>query len=242
MIKEAIDYLFNKGEESAARLEKLYGEDYIISKGTAVRIIPPSLMPGDLEVCSLTGLIDYLNNKVEEDLYTDEDLIIHVINPKTVKFYKGTDGYGRRSCLVSCYAHTPSMSFDNYHNAEDFNIMLQANFIKDFNVESVLAVVGNIKEEQVKNTGDDGITQQVVAKKGIAMLQNVAIPNPVILRPFRTFIEVEQPESQFVLRLKDGPKCALFEADGGIWKLKAMKNIKDYLQENIENKDVKILA
>jgi hypothetical protein len=40
---------------------------------------------------------------------------------------------------------------------------------------------------------------------------------------------VEQPESKFVLRIKDGPQIALFEADGGEWRLAAMLRIKKFL-------------
>jgi len=32
----------------------------------------------------------------------------------------------------------------------------------------------------------------------------------------------------------DGVECAIFEADGGAWKNAAMKNIKEYLQFELE--------
>ena len=51
---------------------------------------------------------------------------------------------------------------------------------------------------------------------------------------YRTFLEVEQPKSEFILRMEqdkyDGIACAIFEADGGAWKIAATKAIKDYLQ------------
>jgi hypothetical protein len=31
--------------------------------------------------------------------------------------------------------------------------------------------------------------------------------------------------------MRKGPECALFEADGGAWKLAAMRNIKEYLEK-----------
>ena len=33
---------------------------------------------------------------------------------------------------------------------------------------------------------------------------------------------------------RNGVKCAVFEADGGAWKNVAMKNIKEYLQFELE--------
>ena len=32
----------------------------------------------------------------------------------------------------------------------------------------------------------------------------------------------------------DGVQCALFEADGGAWKLKAMENIKEYFDRELD--------
>ena len=59
------------------------------------------------------------------------------------------------------------------------------------------------------------------------------VPNPVRLRPYRTFGEIEQPESAYVFRIKDserGPAFKLVEADGGLWKNDAMKRIKEYME------------
>lgn len=82
-------------------------------------------------------------------------------------------------------------------------------------------------------TGDDGISQQVTIKTGVATVGNAIVPNPVTLKPYRTFVEVEQPESKFIFRMKDGPTAALFEADGGVWRNKAMHEIKKYIYENL---------
>lgn len=72
------------------------------------------------------------------------------------------------------------------------------------------------------------------------------VPNPVELAPYRTFLEVEQPESQFIFRMKDGPRCAIFEADGGAWRNQAITNIREYLKnelfEEIDSNRITILA
>lgn len=58
------------------------------------------------------------------------------------------------------------------------------------------------------------------------------VPNPVNLIPYRTFLEVQQPASDFIFRMKSscGVQCAILEADGGAWKNEAMNNIKEYLK------------
>ena len=86
---------------------------------------------------------------------------------------------------------------------------------------------------------DNGVSQQTVTTAGGVVLVGTApVPNPVTLAPYRTFREIEQPESLFVLRMRTGkdgekPTAALFEADGGSWKLEAIKRIAAYLREQV---------
>ena len=55
---------------------------------------------------------------------------------------------------------------------------------------------------------------------------------PVVkLRPYRTFLEVEQPESDFLIRIREGGEIGFFEADGGAWKLFARSIIKSKLED-----------
>ena len=100
-------------------------------------------------------------------------------------------------------------------------------------------MVGNICLDQ--NSGvevsDDGVTQNVEAKTGAVLKTKATIPNPVRLAPFRTFTEVEQPESAFVLRINQNMQVALFEADGGAWRQEAMKDIQAYLIEALSDED-----
>ena len=62
---------------------------------------------------------------------------------------------------------------------------------------------------------------------------------PIVrLSPYRTFREIEQPESQFLLRIRTDDRgnaeVALFEADGGVWRNEARLRIAEYLKEHIK--------
>ncbi|MNI88466.1 hypothetical protein D3C73_1457690 [compost metagenome] len=107
----------------------------------------------------------------------------------------------------------------------------------------MLRLVGNIKEQQIRSTGDDGISQAVTTSGGVKLVTDEKVPNPVQLKPFRTFVEVPQPVCSFVFRLQDGPRAAIFEADGGAWKLQAIASIKEYLYQALEDeiKDGKVV-
>ena len=95
---------------------------------------------------------------------------------------------------------------------------------------------------------DDGMTQQVTARSGISLVQQVPVPNPVELVPFRTFTEIEQPASPFVFRMRrdgDAIMAALFAADADMWKREAILNIRDYFGSELPEEmrdDIIILA
>jgi hypothetical protein len=55
------------------------------------------------------------------------------------------------------------------------------------------------------------------------------VPNPIQLKPFRTFPEVDQPEGMFVLRMKTGGLATLIVCDGNAWKLEAVKRLREWL-------------
>jgi hypothetical protein len=95
-----------------------------------------------------------------------------------------------------------------------------------------------LRSERVEDVEDDGISQLTSVRSGIARVENgVKLPNPVELRPYRTFANIEQPLSKFVFRMKDAPEkggkpsFGLFEASGGAWQLEAIAAIKVYLDQ-----------
>ena len=87
--------------------------------------------------------------------------------------------------------------------------------------------------QNILDPNDNGVTQTVEARQGVALNALIEIKPRVMLRPFRTFLEVEQPESEFLLRVDPDEGIGFFEADGGIWKLEAKKNIADYFLKNM---------
>ena len=55
------------------------------------------------------------------------------------------------------------------------------------------------------------------------------------LQPFRTFVEVAQPESEFLLRINDRGEIGFFPADGGVWKLEATRNVAAYFEDKLKD-------
>ena len=213
----------------------LEGRTYTIRNVSPVK----DPVPAPFEVNTLTGLVDYLKTNV--DKLNIEELICHVESPGEVSVFTALHGpFRQRSEFIRAKLDIEAFPFGDFISAERFNIGLQACFaetpvtvdgeIRATDKGLILKMVGNVKESMVKEVGDDGVSQSMAIKSGIAMVENIVLPNPVILRPYRTFNEVEQPASGFVFRAQDGPRFALFEADNGVWKSEAMKSIKAFLQ------------
>lgn len=122
-----------------------------------------------------------------------------------------------------------------WHDREDAVIELRSMFIPNDGTAYLLDLLSKITDTSSETIKDNGVTQVVEATSGIALKASVEIKPRVSLCPFRTFLEVEQPESEFVLRVDADRGIGLFEADGGVWKLEAKRNIVKYFEDNLKD-------
>lgn len=235
--KEAIDYLVNQGikpqERYVSLVDSLGEERYFIvnNEGNPVEVKAKISTARDtLQLKSLTGLVEYIKSNLDR---SDVSLFLHVEDERKVSLQSTLLPDGTRESLVSVHAIVPQFQYEFYYDVEEMIINFQSKFRQTKDRDIVLQVVGNVKEENVRQTGDTGVAQAVTIKTGISNASDVVVPNPVTLAPYRTFLEVEQPESDFIFRMKEGPKGAIFEADGGAWRNQAISNIRDYLQEEL---------
>lgn len=232
MIKAAIEKILSLGENSVSTI---YDRSYQNGPGGIVPLKPPKAET--LAINTITGIMDY---------GPTDDTMLHIESHKKVNLIdRGFDpeGWLTRSTYITAVHESPVFQFGQFMNVEDFIIQIQAMFVHDDVTEKMLMIIGNLKDDNVANFNDDGTTQAVTAKSGISTVSRVALPNPVTLRPYRTFMEIGQPASTFVFRIQkgnSGPMCALFEADGRMWRLEAIKSIKAWFSEKIPN--IKIIA
>lgn len=59
-------------------------------------------------------------------------------------------------------------------------------------------------------------------------------PKSILQMARGAFQEVEQPESQFLIRINER-NISFIEADGGMWKLSARNTVKKYLEKALES-------
>lgn len=183
-----------------------------------------------IEMTTLTSLVEYLKANIDS---MKAKMLVHVVSPTKVRLYSQLDQDRVREYMVEVNAQLPEFKYDSYYDSEAFLIALQSKFIDNEDRALLLKFAGTVENGSVAQYDDDGVTQKATVKTGIVSKGEAIVPNPVKLRPFRTFIEVEQPESAFVFRMKGNSgsvACAIFEADGGAWRNVAMKNVKEYLE------------
>lgn len=237
--KEALEYLVELGREYDPTIE-VDGRTYSTQNIQLVK----DPKPAQIETTTLTALVDYLKSDMDEKYGT---LLVHVVSPSEVRLHSELRSDQDRETYIVCKALTPNnIVFNRFSDTEQFNIMLQSSFVENEDRQILLKVTGTIQDKAVKEVGDDGVSQAVTIKTGVAKVGDVVVPNPVLLAPFRTFPEIEQPESKFIFRMQSGPSAALFEADGGAWRNEAMKRIKEYLTveliEKAELKGIEIIS
>ncbi len=180
---------------------------------------------------TLDGLV--LALKAECDCFNGP-ILIDVSDEATVTVCSAISAVDRqREVPYKVTAEIVDIPFDRRLDYETMMITLKSKFVETPELLELVQLLGTITEENSAQLSDDGFTQTVVVRKGIALKDNKAV-NPIRkLKPFRTFNEVDQPESEFLLRLSEGGLVALYEADGGAWKLQARKNVAAYLKENL---------
>ncbi len=222
MLQKAIDYLLHLRD-----VEKFEFNGHQYTNKQLVRV--PGDEPKVFQTKTLASMVELILKESGHDKLND--LIVHVESPTKVNVVTTLRGDFERYGLYSAVAELPRIPLDSYMDLEGMVILLKSAFVHSDMRDELIKTLGNVKEEAVKTSTDDGVSQSVVAKVGIGLQGNVKLPPIVKLIPYRTFIEVEQPEGEFLLRLQQGPNAALFEADGGAWKLQARKNIAQYFHD-----------
>lgn len=236
-LREALQYVVGLGNEAEkTEVVEICGKTY--ARGNLSRYDKP-VYADVVKASTLTALVDYIGSCAAE---FRGDMLVHIVSPTRVRLVSSLDAERNREVLFETNAETSEFRFDEWRDQERFMIELQANFQPNDDLELVMKVAGNIERKNNQTFSDDGCTQTATMNVGIASKADVIVPNPVELIPYRTFQEVAQPASKFVFRIgdKEVPAFKIVEAEGGIWRNEAIRNIKDWLATMLESVDEEI--
>ena len=236
MLKEFAQYLVSLKDN---KTYDIHGDTY--SDRDLVRIEPHIDRPTSISVSGLDSIVKLVRN--EMDMLTNLPVFIRVDGANRVVVFTTYDDVMRRDSLYIAECDVPGFR-DGFREYEKAIIELRSKFAPGPGVDYMLDLLSRMSKDSGVTTRDNGVSQEVEARQGVSLKALVQVKPRVALRPFRTFLEVEQPVSEFLLRLDDDGNVGLFEADGGMWKQTAKASIAAYFEDKLaqEVKDGKIVV
>ena len=192
-------------------------------------IIPHVDRPTVMTVTSLDAICKLVRTEIKRNAYPL--FVCAEEYNKAVVYSTYRDDY-TRDTIYMAKADAPGLSL-GWRSQQEMIIALQSLVIPTEASAELLNMLKSMTDESSITSRDNGVTQEVTVKSGVSLAKTVQVKPRVKLTPFRTFLEVSQPESEYLVRVDKGNQIGLFEADGGIWKLEAKKNIAVYFEREL---------
>ena len=227
MLKEAIKEIERM---SAPTIHEVQGS--IFSNQELVHVMDKKPIPRCIDLTGLDSICKMVRNEAE---HVGLQIFIQVKDYANVSVFTALDDDEDRLYLYKCVADTPAVTMGRFMAYENAVIELRSLYIPNEGTKYLLQLLSSISNESKVTSSDNGVTQQVEARSGIALSSMVKIEPRVTLQPFRTFIEVGQPASEFLLRINERGEIGFFPADGGVWKLEATRNVAGYFEEKLQD-------
>ena len=236
----AVDYFdLKKIAESGQcfRWKELGPGKYLIPSGQTyadaplTRIPPHVDRPDCISVSGLDGICKLIRTELAK---INTVIMVQAKSHKSVEVMTTYLPDFSRNILYRAEADVPGLR-TGFRSREVALIELRSLFIPNEGTAYLLDLLSRMTDENSVSTKDNGVTQTVEARQGVALNALVEVKPRIQLQPFRTFLEVPQPESEFLLRVDPNEGIGFFEADGGVWKLEAKRNIADYFEKNLKD-------
>ncbi len=156
--------------------------------------------------------------------------------------------WAKRDHYIDATWNGQAFPFGQWLDTETFIIRTLCQIVESKARDNLISFVSSITANEVITNEDDGFSQSTTVIDKQSGRKGVKDFSPILtLSPYRTFPEVAQPESRFLLRMRKGredPEVALFEADGGLWVSTAVRNVASYLRsdERVKSKGIAVIG
>lgn len=211
------------------QIHEINGQVY--SEEQLTRIPPHVDRPAVIYVSGLDSVCKLIRTELSK---IDTTVMVHADSHDTVDVMTTYLEDFSRNSLYRAKADVPGFR-GGWREREEALIQLRSLFIPNEGTTYLLDLLSRISDESSITSRDNGVTQNIEARQGIALSSMVEVRPRVNLQPFRTFLEVAQPESEFLLRVDKDKGIGFFEADGGVWKLEAKRNIAKYFEKELKD-------
>lgn len=207
----------------------------IFSDGGVQELRPTIDHPDILPLNSLDALIKLVKSEAMQFVAGKAPLYITIPSHLKVQCFtqpNSAERYFRQFFYEVTATDVPGWNSEVKLGFEEMQIALRTRFQETTDAIYAMKLLSDITSGGKITFNDNGIATTVVTQKGVALQTNEAIRPIVKLKPYRTFQEVEQPESTFLIRVSERG-ISFTEADGGMWKLVARETIKKFLEEKL---------
>lgn len=225
MLKEAIEKI-----QEITKPYILKNDDHtyaVCADGEYVELVPNVVEPATFMLNSLSALVAFVK---EEGIQRGRKLFLTVPDHQHAVCCTSPDPAQRetRSVLYYIAADVPAWGEKVQLGFEEAIIALRTRFQPTADTDYALRLLSSITSGGKVTLNDNGIATTIVTQKGISLQDNEVIRPIISLRPYRTFMELDQPESPFLIRVSERA-IAFVEADGGMWKLEAKRTAAAFL-------------
>lgn len=231
MLKEAIEKIVSLANPMVSAVGD---RTYVFGKdGNFMEVEPDLDMVQEIQITNLDAMVKFVTSEAVR--LTDSILYLTVPNHLTVKCFTSPDKecknlrtylYEAKATDVPGWAEKMQLGF------EEAQIALRTRFQPTDDIQYAQKLLSDITTGCKVTYNDNGVATNIVTQQGVALQGKTTIRPIINLRPYRTFQEVEQPASDFLIRVNDR-YITFIEADGGMWKLAARETVKAYLEEHL---------
>lgn len=222
-------------ELGRGEIETINGHEYYMHGGSCSLIpIPTS---ESMHVFSLRNLV----NAIKAQREGAPKMLVNIINHEDVVVV-GQEPNANKKINVYFTADTSKIltvfPFGQKMNQEEFIINVMTKFVNDAERIEILKLVSSVSDGETKTSNDDGVSQEVTTKSGVALVQQKLVKAIWNLKTYKTFPEINQPVIPYILRVYKGPSSPMFalhECDGGAWKIETVGAIRRYLMDELSN-------
>lgn len=251
MLRDVLEFF----KEQLVDLEKARVPVYTDKFGRSFNIdsVPPHInhpQPSLVKMSTLSSLVQYIKADYDE-LIANFGGQVFVANVGEVYLYSKTLAVHNdleRMMLVKCSTlERPALFELSSYTLTMALPALMTMYAQNDDRDALIEALSNVTDSSSINVSDNGFGAEITYKSGTTA-QSVAVSNPVELRPYVTFPEIEPLPIPYVVRMGSNGKAdgdirvSTIAAGGDRWRVDYTEAIGAYLRNHLDGTGIEVYS